>query len=1150
MRFNKLKLSKYGSFDGCEMIFPQATRDFHFIAGRNEAGKSTAMAGVSDLLFGFPHAKSQDYKFDASLLRVGASLSHNGETLDCQRKRGKVGTLLDPSNQSVSEDRIIRMLQGSTRDSFRLGWSLSHQQLRDGGRSIAESRDDVGQAIFAAGSGLVGIAETVDALCSEAEQIWKKGATARRWNIAHRELVSAIQSVKENSIRPKDWQDALERKESLELRRDELTTKRARLRVEEKKHQRRRRLAANIRRFEELRTYLFNSTTKVLSLSDEREFYAAMEAIATAHRAWDAAQARLHDLDVQLNALSRDAEIVELSNDISELLEKRGAVKQAFDDLPRRRTNLAAKQLQIDNILADLNLVADAKIGELRKRLPSRQTVSTIRDRARKLDRLREAKRSADDRVVELKEESEAILSQGAETDEPLSLPSLRAAVGIARKQGKIDQELRSAEISKKDADKRLAVLITKLAPWSGGIEDLLIVDVMADSVLESWRLQLEDGQRNVAEEKAAARKLADEHEQKRISRASLVASERAVTAEEVRVARKMRADSWQPLRDHLFAQEALTDPKSSVSQYEDSVLSADGLSDDRFLSAKSSAALEVLDAEITLLDLKIKQTDERLEEAERLVAELLVAWGKELSMRALPSLDPLNLRDWIKKLQAAVDQHATVLANSENVTRLTDEKAHALTSLRKVSQETISLEIQMFAEALEIAEARLEELEGQSRRFEQSEKEKRDLAVTTKLAVQKAALAGKIFTESFAEFTASTSEAAFPDDIDEATLDLYEELRSELDAALDLEHRIKSMDADCTQFTVKVSELGARLAVSNSDPMDCLLILDRRLAAARITETRAEHFNEQIAQLKDEVEIEAGHKEAAVASLLPIKKLLLEQDTESLKNLVEESTSIRELQVEKEELTAQIVLNGDGLPLETLLAEVEGAASDEDAALEEGIAQQIADLDTQLTEAATDLGIAKESFRAIDKGDEAVKAAADVEIARANLALESEEFVSKKAQVVLLEWLLERQREADKSPLLSRASDIFRHLTLSRYDKLEVDSDGSTPRLLGVLADGASTVPLDAMSDGTKDQLYLSLRVAVIEQSVRNGVTLPFLADDLFINYDDDRARAGLEVLGELSKVTQVFFFTHHDHLLEIAKDVFGIADMHHCQI
>lgn len=46
----------------------------------------------------------------------------------------------------------------------------------------------------------------------------------------------------------------------------------------------------------------------------------------------------------------------------------------------------------------------------------------------------------------------------------------------------------------------------------------------------------------------------------------------------------------------------------------------------------------------------------------------------------------------------------------------------------------------------------------------------------------------------------------------------------------------------------------------------------------------------------------------------------------------------------------------------------------------------------------------------------------------------------------------------------------------------------------------------------------------------------MPFLADDLFINYDDDRARAGFEALGELARHTQVLFFTHHKHLLDVA--------------
>jgi uncharacterized protein YhaN len=155
MRFDRLVLRKYGSFEGCELPFPRSTQDFHLVAGPNEAGKSTAMEAVTDLLFGFPHGKSQDYKFDATLLRVAAALQDGTETLTVQRKRGKAGTtLLDEAETIVPEGRLISMLAGQTRDSFRLAWCLSHKQLRDGGQSIAEAKDDIGQAIFAAGSGL------------------------------------------------------------------------------------------------------------------------------------------------------------------------------------------------------------------------------------------------------------------------------------------------------------------------------------------------------------------------------------------------------------------------------------------------------------------------------------------------------------------------------------------------------------------------------------------------------------------------------------------------------------------------------------------------------------------------------------------------------------------------------------------------------------------------------------------------------------------------------------------------------------------------------------------------------------------------------------------------------------------------------------
>ena len=56
----------------------------------------------------------------------------------------------------------------------------------------------------------------------------------------------------------------------------------------------------------------------------------------------------------------------------------------------------------------------------------------------------------------------------------------------------------------------------------------------------------------------------------------------------------------------------------------------------------------------------------------------------------------------------------------------------------------------------------------------------------------------------------------------------------------------------------------------------------------------------------------------------------------------------------------------------------------------------------------------------------------------------------------------------------------------------------------------------------------------------------LPLVVDDLFITFDDARARAVLNVLGELAKRTQVIVFTHHRHLVELASEVFGERGLH----
>ena len=78
-------------------------------------------------------------------------------------------------------------------------------------------------------------------------------------------------------------------------------------------------------------------------------------------------------------------------------------------------------------------------------------------------------------------------------------------------------------------------------------------------------------------------------------------------------------------------------------------------------------------------------------------------------------------------------------------------------------------------------------------------------------------------------------------------------------------------------------------------------------------------------------------------------------------------------------------------------------------------------------------------------------------------------------------------------------------------------------------------------MSEGTRDQLYLALRLAALELHLARNVALPFVADDLLVNFDDRRAAAALGCLADLSEHTQVLYFTHHRHLLDLAREAVG---------
>jgi len=124
---------------------------------------------------------------------------------------------------------------------------------------------------------------------------------------------------------------------------------------------------------------------------------------------------------------------------------------------------------------------------------------------------------------------------------------------------------------------------------------------------------------------------------------------------------------------------------------------------------------------------------------------------------------------------------------------------------------------------------------------------------------------------------------------------------------------------------------------------------------------------------------------------------------------------------------------------------------------------------------------------------------------------------------------------------VLEKAAEWFRHLTINTFSGLDVDyDDAGQPVLQCVRSDAqGSRLGVAALSTGTRDQLFLALRLASIEHLGTQRELMPLILDDILVQFDDGRARAALSALAQFASTTQVIFFTHHEHLCELAKDV-----------
>jgi len=485
MRFDELHLLKYGNFEGCDLAFPRQPIDFHVIFGANEAGKSTTLAAVGDLLFGFSHGISQAYCFDASLLRVGGVLEQGSQRAQVRRKRGR-GSLMDGQDNPVEEALLTGMLHGQTRETFHAAWSLDHRLLREGGQAIITAKNDIGQALFAAGSGLIGVTNILQTLEKEGDEIWGPRAKASRtYSRASNELKDAEKRLKVAEVRPAAWSTAHNQLLDLEKQQKELDEQQQLFTAEQRTVERARRILEPVQQLHTLRASLAEQTSPLLTPAMEGLFEITFALHSEATLQQDVAERLRVEQQQLLEEIVLDQPCIEREDEVQALVEERKIRQGAADGLPAQQASLHQKKLELQQSLLTLHL-PEAPAATLLLTLAPRATVAELKRLLQERTALDSSLKTLRDSHADATDDRDTSARALADHDLVETATELQEVVEAARRLGDPDGQAEQALKLHQEHKAEAADAFARLLPWSGDAESLRRLIVPSEEMLQT----------------------------------------------------------------------------------------------------------------------------------------------------------------------------------------------------------------------------------------------------------------------------------------------------------------------------------------------------------------------------------------------------------------------------------------------------------------------------------------------------------------------------------------------------------------------------------------------------------------------------------------------------------------------------------------
>ncbi|KJR43559.1 hypothetical protein MCHI_000554 [Candidatus Magnetoovum chiemensis] len=1161
MRILELDLKAYGPFTNVHLDLSSPDKGFHIIYGPNEAGKSSALRAITALFFGIPQQTADDFIHSYNKLTIGAKILNSAVSdriFSFYRIKGTKSTLIDKNSKTINEALLKEHINNISEEIFTTMFCLGYEELVEGSRDILSAKGDVGKSLFAASLGGVHLNDIIQSLEKEAKELYLLAGKNQLINKSIEEYKNAKKQYEERSVAPRQWHCHKEALTLAETQKQTLSNELIRLDSEKHRLERIKNAYPVILRLNDLRKQAENykDAKKTLPADFKDKRLEAQRTLENQQSNYDAAMIRVKSLEQKISAIPDDNAVLTHVGDIETLMQKLSVYKKTAAELPEMLNQQIAVSERIRQIKE--TLLNEYKILKPEDIRINNKQKAQINELGKEQKAIIEALTQLEKQGTTTKAKLDRETLRLSEMPKPRDMSKLTIALKEAQKLGKIETELMNLTIELKTLQTHADGDLKRLTLFNGTLNELENLPIPTIDVIESFAQQfdkLEKSRQRIIE------KLDENKEEtfnKDKSLKKLTSKGDVLSEKDLHAARSDRDNKWKSLRSYIYTAQHThsesPDLDNTVKLYEVSVKLSDNISDRLRTEEKRILEYTNLISDIESLNNKRTAYKEDLAVIENDMSSARQKWFAAWS-GIKPHYNPNEMRTWLSKQESLINQAKEIKTKTIKIEELTNRINRHKENLNN------ELKIHGNVQSLDLIESLENLIERSGQLIENSEEAKKtrldcereierlyeELAdVNSKLDAQKErSINWNNNWKTAVSALNLTSERTSNDAAD--VIDNIQELSNALDKLNTLDRDIEIRQKEKEQFETQTKELADRLDAEllNLNLINIPYQLKTRLDKAKENTITRNNLAKSLEEERENLKVTDSNIKKASTKLSSLCK---EAGCATEAELPEiEELSYTKRQIEENTKTAEeklLLLSGSSGSLEEFIKE---ALAENIDALEGKISsleKEISDKKIEAEAVSETIGSEKKQLEQMDGSSLAVEAANKAQEHLSSINENMGQYIRLRLAGAVLKREIERYRAQNQDPILKRASELFSRLTDGSFLSLDTNyNEKQEAEIVGIRPLGnrliGNRLTVSEMSDGTRDQLYLSLRLASLHKYMQKNGAMPLIVDDILINFDNDRAATALAVLGEFSKATQIIFFTHHQHIADLAKTI-----------